>query len=166
MATTPPAGKGYTAAQWEAWFSANTNAANPKYTGAAKAGTTALAGKTWAQVYAAVYAWGQSQNPKLTPDQVAGATEALAAEEALAAGAGTAATQAGGLTGDFTQALPAAASWAAGLSSLLGDLTGKNLWVRAAKIIIGGGLVLIGVAHMSGADNAVASAARKVPVPV
>jgi hypothetical protein len=41
-------------------------------------------------------------------------------------------------------------------------LESKNLWIRAAKVIVGGGLVLIGIAHMTGADNAVAQTARRV----
>lgn len=45
-------------------------------------------------------------------------------------------------------------------------LSSKNLWIRAAKIAIGGALVIIGLAHITGAGNAVAAAARKVPVPV
>lgn len=166
MAASPPAGKGLTAAQWEAWFTANANPANPKYTGSAKAGTTALAGKTWAQVYAAVYAWGQTQTPKATPDQAAGATQALAAEEALAVAAGTAATQAGGLTADFTQALPAAASWAAGLTGFLAALTSANTWIRVSKAVVGGVLLIVGLVHITGAEGAVASAAKKVPLPV
>jgi hypothetical protein len=45
-------------------------------------------------------------------------------------------------------------------------LTDKNTWIRFAKIVVGGALLIIGLAHMTGADNAVASAARKVPLPV
>jgi hypothetical protein len=45
-------------------------------------------------------------------------------------------------------------------------LADKNLWIRAAKILVGGVLVIVGLAHMTGADNAVASAARKVPLPI
>ena len=39
-------------------------------------------------------------------------------------------------------------------------------WIRVAKVLVGGVLLLIGLAHMTGADNAVASAARKVPLPI
>ena len=56
-----------------------------------------------------------------------------------------------------------------GLSSI-GDffqrLTQANTWIRIAKAVVGGALVLIGLAHMTGASDAISSAARKVPLPV
>lgn len=168
MATSSsiPVGKGFTPAQWEAWFTANTAAAAPKYTGTAKAGTVALAGKTWAQVYAALYAYGQTQVPKWTPDETAGPTAALSAEEALAVGVAGSVAQVGSLTGDFTGALPAAASWAAGLTGFLAALTSANTWIRVSKVVVGGVLLIVGLVHITGADGAVASAAKKVPLPV
>lgn len=45
-------------------------------------------------------------------------------------------------------------------------LTQKNLWVSVLKVTVGGALLIIGLAHMTGAGNVVAVAARKVPVPV
>lgn len=45
-------------------------------------------------------------------------------------------------------------------------LTQANTWIRVGKVIAGGALLLIGLAHITGAGNAVATAARKVPVPV
>ncbi len=47
--------------------------------------------------------------------------------------------------------------------SALGD---ANTWIRVAKVVVGGTLLIIGLAHMTGASNAVASIARKVPVPI
>jgi hypothetical protein len=54
------------------------------------------------------------------------------------------------------------------LAGFLGvkNISGKNLLVRGAKIVIGGLLFVIGLVHITGADNAVASVARKVPVPI
>jgi hypothetical protein len=57
------------------------------------------------------------------------------------------------------------------LASFLGlpggtKISGHNLLVRGAKIIIGGTLVIVGLVHITGADNAVASAARKIPLPI
>lgn len=157
-----PVGKGYTPAQWEAWFNANSVAANPKYTGNAKAGMVPLAGKTWAQVYAAVYAAGGA-----TPDQAGAATEALAAEEALAIGVGSAVSGAANATNASAVGISTASilpSWASSLATLLGNLTAAATWVRVAKVVIGGALVIIGLSHMTGASNAVARTARKVPV--
>ena len=45
-------------------------------------------------------------------------------------------------------------------------LTNSNTWIRAAKILVGGMLVLVGIAHMTGASGAIAETARKVPLPV
>lgn len=52
------------------------------------------------------------------------------------------------------------------VGDFFGALTEKNLWIRAAKIVVGAVLIIIGLAHMTGADNAVAAAARKAPLPV
>lgn len=158
-----PTGKGLTPAQWEAWFTANTPAGNPRYTGSGKAGgTVPLTGKTWAQVYTALYAEG-----KQSPDQVATATEELALEEAVGLGLGAAVGTAGTAIGDVGTGVGNASfvpSWATGLASFLSDLTTAATWVRVAKVVVGGVLVIIGLSHMTGASNAVATAARKVPV--
>ncbi len=57
----------------------------------------------------------------------------------------------------------------AGLASI-GDffsrLTQSNTWIRIGKVIIGGGLVLVGLAHITGISGAAADYARKVPLPV
>jgi len=45
-----------------------------------------------------------------------------------------------------------------GFLSALGD---KNLWIRTAKIVIGGSLLLVGVAHLTGADSKIAKTAIK-----
>lgn len=45
-------------------------------------------------------------------------------------------------------------------------ISGKSLLVRGVKIITGGLLLIIGLVHITGAGGPVASAARKVPVPI
>jgi hypothetical protein len=40
------------------------------------------------------------------------------------------------------------------VENFLTGLTSANLWIRAAKIVIGGALLIVGVAHMTGADKA------------
>lgn len=57
------------------------------------------------------------------------------------------------------------------LASFLGlpagtKISGKALLVRGTKIIVGGLLLVIGLVHITGAGGAIASVARKVPVPI
>lgn len=52
------------------------------------------------------------------------------------------------------------------IASFVGNLGQPATWIRVAKVIVGGALLLIGIAHMSGASSAVAQAARKVPLPI
>lgn len=172
MASSFPVGQGYTAAQWESYFQAFTQA-NPKM--ATYTGTNAAAkGKNWEQVYAVLYAQGQAQNPKATPDQVAEATLELAQIQGIASGVGSVVTTVGNLpqtaVNSVTQGAAQAASSIPGVSeteaieNFLALLSAKNTWIRVAKIVIGGAMILIGLSHITGADNAIASAARKVPV--
>lgn len=52
------------------------------------------------------------------------------------------------------------------IGDFFGALTSANTWIRAAKVIVGGTLLIIGIAHMTGSDQAVAQVARKVPLPI
>jgi hypothetical protein len=52
------------------------------------------------------------------------------------------------------------------IGAFFNSLGEASTWIRVAKVLVGGVLLLVGLAHMTGADNAVASAARKVPLPV
>lgn len=54
----------------------------------------------------------------------------------------------------------------AGISSFFAALTQANTWIRVSKVIIGGILLIVGLAHITGADNTVSIAARKVPLPI
>lgn len=54
----------------------------------------------------------------------------------------------------------------ASIGSFFGALGQSNTWIRVAKVVVGGVLLIIGIAHITGAGNAVATAARKVPVPI
>lgn len=54
-------------------------------------------------------------------------------------------------------------------SGWVGSITGfhgTNFVLRAIKVLVGGLLVMIGLVHMTGADNAVAQVVKKVPLPV
>jgi hypothetical protein len=76
----------------------------------------------------------------------------------------TAGAQDGG--NEVSTAVDTADSDAAGISQLTGYLVEGATWMRLAKIVIGGALVLIGVAHMTGASGVIAETARKVPLPI
>ena len=74
----------------------------------------------------------------------------------------TAARVASGAVSDAAQAAGAGASWVAGITGI----SGTNLAIRAAKVIIGGVLLIVGLVHITGAGGAAADLARKVPVPI
>lgn len=48
----------------------------------------------------------------------------------------------------------------------LANLGNANTWIRVAKVVVGGTLLIVGISHLTGADNAVAAAARRVPLPI
>lgn len=52
------------------------------------------------------------------------------------------------------------------LTALLANLGTQALWIRVAKVAVGGALLIIGIAHMTGSDHIVMQAARKVPLPI
>lgn len=86
----------------------------------------------------------------------------LAEAEAIAAspvGGGTAGVQAG--------TTPAASlSGINAIGQFFNNLGNSNTWIRVVKVVIGGMLVIVGLAHITGAGNAIASTARKVPAPI
>lgn len=49
------------------------------------------------------------------------------------------------------------------VGTFFSDLTQRNTWIRVFKIVAGFVLVIIGVAHLVGAGNVVAAAAKTVP---
>jgi len=145
----------YLNAQWKGYKYAN-SASSP------------YNGKTAAQIYAQLAA----QNPTATPYTIAGNVDAIMVSSAFAAGLGQGTTEGTNILGqtanpaNYNLDLP---SWLAGLTNFAGFLEAlgqAHTWIRVAKVAVGGALLIIGLAHMTGADNAVASAARKVPVPI
>jgi YHS domain-containing protein len=52
------------------------------------------------------------------------------------------------------------------IGDFFGALGQANTWIRVAKVVAGGALLIIGIAHITGAANAAASVARKVPLPI
>lgn len=116
-----------------------------------------------------IYAYLSARNPGASPHDLAVATADLLLSSAVGSTVGAAASTAGAAVGDAAAGISQASflpSWADGLAGLLSALTARNLWIRAAKVVIGGALVLVAFAHMTGADNAIAATARKAPLPV
>jgi hypothetical protein len=58
-------------------------------------------------------------------------------------------------------AVQAATSWTAALQGLIQGIESGNLWVRVAKIAIGGTILIVGLAKLTGADKAVGGVASK-----
>ena len=57
--------------------------------------------------------------------------------------------------GDAATGQPQSANSAAGLSTLLAYLTSQGTWVRVAKVAIGGVLVIVGLAKLTGAGQVI-----------
>jgi hypothetical protein len=95
-------------------------------------------------------------------------TSQAAAQAYLKVGAQNSGTQIPGVAitpgGGITTSNPLSGVDAIGaFFNKLGD---PHLWIRVAKVVTGGLLLVIGLVHITGAGGAVASVARKVPVPI
>lgn len=85
-----------------------------------------------------------------------------------AAGAATGAAQDQAITGAVKGAIQIT-SWEQGLEAIgrfFASLSKGNTWIRITKVLIGGVLLVTGIVHITGAQGAVATAARKVPLPI
>lgn len=51
-----------------------------------------------------------------------------------------------------------------GLTKLAGELNSSAFWLRAAKVVIGGVLLIVGLSKIAGVDNAITEAVKKVPI--
>jgi hypothetical protein len=52
------------------------------------------------------------------------------------------------------------------VGDFFGALTQSATWIRVAKVIVGGLLLVIGLVHITGISGAAADTARKVPLPI
>jgi hypothetical protein len=121
-------------------------------------GPPVLGGANQYQVAEAV---NQAQATKLQGEGYKGpyATKALAQSAANAATSTATSTE-------FNPSLPNPLSGVDAIGAFFNKLGEANTWIRVGKVIIGGLLLVVGLVHITGADNAIASAARKVPLPV
>jgi hypothetical protein len=55
-------------------------------------------------------------------------------------------------------------SWEGAIGTFLGDLTSASLWVRIAKVLIGGAMLLVGIAKLTGAGGIAAKAVKVAPL--
>jgi hypothetical protein len=158
-----PLGKGYSEGDWVSYFAKFTtvNPKMPRYTGT----NPAAKGKTWDGVYKAMWAAGQKLNPKATPDQVAQAEIELIQVQAVAQGIGAVVTVTGNLPEQSVKSITQGASEFAapitGLLGFLGDITSANLWIRVAKVAVGGTILIVGLLKLTGADKTAGSIASK-----
>lgn len=71
---------------------------------------------------------------------------------------------AGGTTGTPLPSIPNPLDALKSIGDFFGRLTEASTWIRIGKVLVGGALLLIGLAHITGADNQIANAARNVKV--
>lgn len=91
------------------------------------------------------------------------------ATRTLAAAWQTSADTAGNSPGSAAGGAVNAALNATGINAIGGFFTALGqaaTWIRVAKVIIGGTLLIVGLVHITGAAGAAADAARKVPLPI
>lgn len=116
--------------------------------------------------WTAWYAKGKPANPQYT----LGEFEYTFLSYAEFAGLGAAIVNEAETLGTFTGAAAQAtvtgvtgvASWESGLTSFLSALGSATLWVRVAKVVIGGTLLIVGAAKLTGVDKQVATVGKVV----
>jgi hypothetical protein len=117
-------------------------------------------GKTYDAIAKSILA----SEPSETPEQIAQGVAQQYLFDETANALDTGLTTASGALGDVATGVETASivpSWASGLAGFLSDLTSDNLWIRAAKIAIGGTILIVGLAKITGADHGIAAKAIK-----
>lgn len=167
----PPAGVATRSAQ-VSYYAQVLGALPGTYSGNQKA----YDGLTWSALYEKLAAAQPTADPKTLADTVLGiydtqvvagnvgasAAGAISTGTSIAKGANAAANQNFGLPQVPQVTDPLA--FLGEIGDFFTRLTQLNTWIRIGKILLGGALVLIGLAHMTGAENKVMDAARNVKV--
>jgi hypothetical protein len=102
-----------------------------------------------------------NSQPNDSPEQVAQGVSQQYLDDEIANSLGTSVGAAAGALGDVTTGIETASilpSWADGLAAFLADLSSANLWIRIAKVTIGGTLLIVGLAKLTGTDQKLGSA--------
>jgi hypothetical protein len=105
-----------------------------------------------------------SKFPTASPQQRGSTVYQVWLGEGITQAVGQIAIAAGSATGSVVTGVDTASilpSWTDGLTGLLADLTSANLWIRAAKIGIGGAILIVGIAKLTGADQKIGGIAAK-----
>lgn len=101
------------------------------------------------------------------PDSDTQAQAIAAAQKYAAAHPGsTAPTANSATTGDATASTAVGSTTAAlgDIANFFGDFTQANTWIRVAKVVTGALLIIVGAAHLTGADKAAGKAAKVAPL--
>lgn len=147
MASKPTLPTNLTAAQYQQIFAA---------AGTYEGNNKQYKGKSWGDVYNAVWQANEQKKAGLSPYQVALKVEILVV---LQGGVGGLTTALGNFINQTDKAA-ASTNFAAGIPNplqgvlgFLGILTTQNLWIRVAKVAIGGTILIVGLAKLTGADQ-------------
>jgi hypothetical protein len=109
-------------------------------------------GKTYGAIASSILASEPNDTPESIAQGVAGQYLADETANAITTGVGTAASALGDVaTGVETASI--VPSWSDGLAGFLADLTSGNLWIRAGKVVLGGAILIVGLAKLTGADQ-------------
>jgi hypothetical protein len=117
-------------------------------------------GKTYGEIATSIL----SSEPSDSPEQIAQGVAQQYLQDEAANALDTSVTGAAGALGDVATGIETASivpSWADGLAGFLADLTNANLWIRVAKIGIGGTILVVGLAKLTGADQKIGGVAAK-----
>lgn len=110
--------------------------------------------------YAQIYAYLEKQYPGKTPYEYAGGVVDLLLSSAFGKTVGGAVGAAGGAIGDVATGIQTT-SYLGSLGNLLAAFTSANLWIRVAKVAIGGTILIVGLVKLTGADKSAGGIAAK-----
>jgi hypothetical protein len=81
------------------------------------------------------------------------------AQTAAKAGKGSVQQNTNPLSGGTTTT--GSTNWYDSIGNFFSALSQSSLWIRVAKVLVGGALVIVGVAHLTGVDNKMISGATR-----
>jgi hypothetical protein len=114
-------------------------------------------GQTYSQIATSIL----NSEPADSAEQIAQGVAGQYLQDEAANALDTSVTGAAGALGDVTTGVETASivpSWSSGLAAFLSDLTSANLWIRVGKVAIGGAILVVGIAKLTGTDQKLGSA--------
>lgn len=128
-------------------------------------------GLTWSQLYEKLAAANPNQDPKAIADTVLGIADTQGVvTQAIKPAVDSASTTANAIAkgaNAFANEVPKISNpldFLGEIGDFFHRLTQASTWIRIAKVLAGGALLLIGLSHITGVDNKVADIARNVKV--